>query len=80
MQSTPTLDRLQERREQAFDRMSKGRRFADGEAIDRILASRRGELDRLSEHQAGLHTELAKLGGGPGPQEACVLCQTAHAS
>jgi hypothetical protein len=27
-----------------------------------------------TDHEAGLHTELAKLGGGPGPHTDCPLC------
>lgn len=30
-----------------------------------------------ADHAAGLHTELAKLGGGPGPQTGCGLCAAA---
>lgn len=27
-----------------------------------------------AEHEAGVHTELAELGGGPGPHAECPLC------
>ena len=51
-------------------------RFSDRLTIDRILAkqpARRAE-DHIREHEAGGHTELAKLGGGPGRVAACPLC------
>lgn len=39
--------------------------------IARLMVTRKAIED---EHEAGLHTELAKLGGGPGPQAGCHLC------
>lgn len=32
----------------------------------------------VADHEAGLHTELATLGGGPGRQKACRLCISSH--
>jgi hypothetical protein len=65
------------------NRLTDGRRFADAAATDRILSRSRDQREdreaafirsMISAHTAGLHTELAKLGGGPGPQGNCPRC------
>jgi hypothetical protein len=53
-------------------RLSMGRRFTDGDAMDRILAKqpRRRVDDHIADHRAGVHTAL-----GTGSHTDCPLCR-----